>query len=47
MKKLIFLVLLAAPLVGAALPEAKPEEVGFSSERLQRIHQMLQRRIDA
>ncbi|HYR90023.1 MAG TPA: serine hydrolase domain-containing protein [Terriglobia bacterium] len=39
--------LLALPLVGAALPEAKPEEVGFSADRLQRIHLMLQRRIDA
>jgi CubicO group peptidase (beta-lactamase class C family) len=47
MKKLIFLVLFVTPLLGAALPEAKPEEVGFSSERLQRIHQMIQRRIDA
>jgi CubicO group peptidase (beta-lactamase class C family) len=47
MKKLVLLMLLAIPLVGAALPEAKPEEVGFSSERLQRIRQMLQRRIDA
>src|SRR5881296_3585747 len=47
MKKLVFLMLIAIPLVGAALPEAKPEEVGFSADRLQRIHQMLQRRIDA
>jgi CubicO group peptidase (beta-lactamase class C family) len=39
--------LVAIPLVAATLPNAKPEEVGLSSERLQRIHQMIQRRIDA
>ena len=39
--------LAALPLMAATLPNAKPEEAGFSSERLQRIHQMLQRRIDA
>jgi CubicO group peptidase (beta-lactamase class C family) len=43
----VFVVLSAMPLVGVTLPDAKPEEVGLSSERLQRIHQMLQRRIDA
>jgi CubicO group peptidase (beta-lactamase class C family) len=30
-----------------SLPMAKPEEVGFSSERLQRIHDAMQRHIDA
>jgi CubicO group peptidase (beta-lactamase class C family) len=35
------------PLAAASLPVAKPEEVGLSSERLQRIDQMIQRRIDA
>src|SRR5436190_18904290 len=43
----LFLALTAMPLIAATLPNAKPEEVGLSSERLQRIHQMLQRRIDA
>lgn len=43
----LFVVLAAVPLVAAILPNAKPEEVGFSTERLQKIHQMLQRRIDA
>ena len=31
----------------ATLPAAKPEEVGLSSERLQRIHELMQRNIDA
>src|SRR5438477_8273000 len=43
----VLCLILALPLMAATLPNAKPEEVGFSSERLQRIHQMLQRRIDA
>src|SRR5262245_6497671 len=43
----LFLMLAALPLVAAILPNAKPEEVGFSTERLQKIHQMLQSRIDA
>jgi len=46
-KTAMFLMLAALPLMAATLPNAKPEEAGFSSERLQRIHQMLQRRIDA
>jgi hypothetical protein len=47
LRTVLFLLLAALPLVAATLPNAKPEEVGLSSERLQRIHQMLQRRIDA
>ncbi len=31
----------------ASLPTAKPEDAGFSSERLQRIHEMVMRRVDA
>src|SRR5437773_6563180 len=46
-KTVLFLMLAALPMVAATLPNAKPEEVGFSSERLQRVHQMIQRRIDA
>ena len=38
---------LALSIVSAAAPTARPEDVGLSSERLQRIAQMLQRRIDA
>jgi CubicO group peptidase (beta-lactamase class C family) len=29
------------------IPEAKPEEIGFSSDRLQRIHELMQQNIDA
>jgi len=45
----IAFLLLAMPAGAAepALPKTKPEEVGMSSERLQRINQMIQRRIDA
>ena len=38
---------LTLTLVSAAAPSARPEEVGLSSERLQRVAQMIQRRIDA
>jgi CubicO group peptidase (beta-lactamase class C family) len=33
--------------VSASLPTAKPEEVGFSSDRLQQVHAAMQRHIDA
>jgi len=46
-KYVLFVTLLVLPVAGATLPVAKPEEAGLSSERLQRIHQMIQRRIDA
>ena len=39
--------LLALPLTAGSVPAAQPEEVGMSSERLKRIDQMIQRRIDA
>jgi CubicO group peptidase (beta-lactamase class C family) len=39
--------LVALPLTAASIPTAKPEDVGLSSERLQRVHQMIQRHIDA
>lgn len=35
------------PLAGASLPAAKPEDVGLSSERLQRIHEMVMRHVEA
>jgi CubicO group peptidase (beta-lactamase class C family) len=35
------------PLAAASLPTAKPEDVGLSSERLQRIHEMILRHIEA
>jgi CubicO group peptidase (beta-lactamase class C family) len=42
---LLFLALL--PLTAANLPETKPEDVGLSKERLQRIHDTIQSHIDA
>src|SRR5437016_220009 len=42
----LLLALLVFPL-GAASTKAKPEDVGFSSERLTRIHAAIQRHIDA
>jgi len=48
LKKALVVVLLALPLGAASsVPSAKPEDVGVSSERLQRITQMIQRRIAA
>jgi len=38
---------LLLPLAAASLPTATPEEVGFSSDRLQRIHEMVMRRVEA
>jgi CubicO group peptidase (beta-lactamase class C family) len=43
----LLLVLFLFPVVNATGPTAKPEEVGLSSERLARITDMIQRRIDA
>ena len=48
MRRLLLFPLLALTLAAASLPKAsKPEDLGLSSERLQRIHQMIQRHIDA
>jgi len=33
--------------LAATMPQARPEEVGLSSDRLQRIHELMQRNIDA
>src|SRR6202049_2459261 len=41
------LALAAVPLIAGSVPTAKPEDVGMSSDRLKRIDQMVQRRIDA
>jgi CubicO group peptidase (beta-lactamase class C family) len=43
------MVLVFAPILLAAgtLPPGKPEELGFSSERLKRIHEVVMRRVDA
>jgi len=35
------------PLAAASLPAAKPEDVGLSTERLERIHQAIMRRVEA
>jgi CubicO group peptidase (beta-lactamase class C family) len=45
----IFCAILAAtlPVLAASVPTVKPEQTGFSSERLARIHDMVQRHIDA
>ena len=43
----LVLAVLALTVVTASSPTVKPEEVGLSSERLQRISQMIQRRIAA
>jgi CubicO group peptidase (beta-lactamase class C family) len=44
---LLLVALLALPMVAAPAPSGKPEEVGLSAERLQRITEMLKRRIGA
>src|SRR5690349_1189268 len=43
----VLLVALLLPVSAATPTTGKPEEVGVSSERLQRITQMIKRRIDA
>ena len=46
--RVVFSAFLAAlPALAASIPAAKPEQTGFSSERLARIHDMVQRHIDA
>jgi len=45
--RLLLLPLLALPLAAATVQVSKPEDVGLSTERLQRIHEMIQRRIAA
>ena len=39
--------LLAVSLTGAVVPVGTPEDVGLSTDRLQRINQVVQRAIDA
>jgi CubicO group peptidase (beta-lactamase class C family) len=45
--KLAVFVLAALPLTAASIQETKPESVGLSRERLQRIHETIQRHMDA
>ena len=40
------ILILAVALTASSLPSDKPEAVGLSSERLQRINQMIQRYMD-
>jgi CubicO group peptidase (beta-lactamase class C family) len=47
MRRLLILPAIVFPLWTASLPVAKPEEVGLSSERLQRIHEMVMRHVEA
>jgi CubicO group peptidase (beta-lactamase class C family) len=42
----ILLAITAVSLSAAALPGSKPEDLGFSSERLERIHHLVQRHMD-
>ncbi len=46
-RSLLFLFLTLSLVAAPPLTMSKPEDVGLSSERLQRINQMIQRRIDA
>ena len=45
--RLIGVLACVLPVAAASLPTAKPEEVGMSSERLARIHEMVMRHIEA
>jgi len=46
MFRLLIVPAMVLPLAAASLPTARPEEVGLSSERLQRIHQMVMRHVE-
>lgn len=43
----LLLIALGLPLAAASLKDTKPEDAGFSSQRLTRIHDAIQRHIDA
>ena len=45
--KAAFLLLAALPLIAATPTQTKPEDVGLSTERLQRIHETIQSHIDS
>ena len=47
LKRVLVLTLLTLPCLAGSLPTVKPEEVGLSTERLQRISEMIERRIQA
>src|SRR5664279_2511867 len=46
MRASFLLTVIALPLAAASIQASKPEDVGLSSERLQRIHQTIQGHID-
>src|SRR5258708_19630773 len=43
---MLLMAVIALPLAAASIQATKPEEVGLSSDRLQRLHQTIQRHID-
>lgn len=43
----LLLIPLLAPLSAGEIPKGKPEEVGMSSQRFERIHEAIQRHVDA
>jgi CubicO group peptidase (beta-lactamase class C family) len=45
--KSILFTVLALPLSAASIQTVNPEEIGLSSERLQRVHETIARHIDA
>ena len=47
MFRLLILPAIVLQLAAASLPTARPEEVGLSTERLQRIHEMVMRHVEA
>ncbi len=48
MKLAVFLcTLVALPVMGGSVPTAKPEEIGMSADRLRRVHESIQRHVDA
>src|SRR5579862_2990629 len=44
---LLLSTLLTLPLTAASIQQAKPEELGLSTQRLQRIHETIERHIEA
>lgn len=47
LRSILSFTVLAVPLTAASIQTSKPEDVGFSSERLSRIHEAVQRHIDS
>src|SRR5690242_9299899 len=47
LRSILSFTVLAVPLTAASIQTSKPEDVGFSSERLSRIREAVQRHIDS